>query len=153
MTVPDDASDDDRSAKSGPPVPALPVPAPHPTLETAPFWDATAQGRLVLPRCNDCAFVIWYPRLWCPQCASTDVTWIPASGRGTIYSFSITRKGVGAYRDAVPYVLAYVELEEGPRVMTNIVGCDPESLVVGQAVSVVFHDTGNGSALYRFTPT
>jgi uncharacterized OB-fold protein len=130
----------------------MPVPAPRPNLETKPFWDATAEGRLVLPRCNACATIIWTPRLFCPACGSTDVSWFDASGRGTIYSFSIIRKGQGQYREAGPYVLAYVELEEGPRVMTNIVDCDPESLEVGQAVRVVWHDTGEGSALDRFTP-
>jgi len=130
----------------------LPVPTPVVTSETKPFWDATAEGRLVLPHCNACGFVIWYPRSFCPECASTDVSWHDASGMGTIYSFSITRKGQGAYRDAGAYVLAYVELDEGPRVMTNIVDCDPESLAVGQRVRVCFADTGQGSALYRFTP-
>jgi uncharacterized OB-fold protein len=130
----------------------MPVPVPRPNLETKPFWDATAEGRFVLPRCNACATIIWTPRLFCPGCGSTDVSWFDASGRGTIYSFSIIRKGQGQYREAGPYVLAYVELEEGPRVMTNIVDCDPESLEVGQAVRVVWHDTGEGPALYRFTP-
>lgn len=134
------------------PTAKLPTPTPRPSQETEPFWQATAEGRLILPRCNACQFVIWYPRLLCPECGSTDVSWIDASGRGTIYSFSITRRGVGAYREAGPFVLAYVELEEGPRVMTNIVDCDPEALEVGQAVQVVFHDTGQGSALYRFAP-
>ncbi len=130
----------------------LPTPAPRVNAETKPFWDATAEGRLVLPHCNACGFVIWYPRLRCPDCHSTDVSWVDASGLGSIYSFSITRKGQGSYREASPYVLAYVELDEGPRVMTNIVDCDPETLVVGQRVRVVFEDTGQGSALYRFTP-
>jgi uncharacterized OB-fold protein len=80
---------------------------------------------------------------------------VQASGKGTIYSFTVNRRGAGdlvEYRDPVPYVLAYVELEEGPRIMTNIVGCDPDSVKIGQAVEVVFHDTGQGSALYRFKP-
>ena len=130
----------------------VPVPVPRVNSETKPFWDATAEGRLVLPHCDACGFVIWYPRAFCPECASTDVSWKQASGLGTIYSFSITRKGQGDYRNASPYVLAYVELDEGPRVLTNIVDCDPESLEVGGRVRVVFHDTGQGSALYRFTP-
>jgi uncharacterized OB-fold protein len=130
----------------------LPAPTPRVNAETKPFWQATAEGRLSLPHCNACGFVIWYPRARCPECHSTDVRWQDASGGGTIYSFSITRKGQGAYREAGPYVLAYVELDEGPRVLTNIVDCDPEALEVGQRVRVVFHDTGEGTALYRFTP-
>lgn len=81
-----------------------------------------------------------------------DVEWIEASGKGTIYSFSVTRRGQGPWRDAIPYVLAYVELEEGPRVMTNIVDCDQSALEVGHRVEVVFHDTGQGNALPRFKP-
>ncbi len=130
----------------------LPTRAPQRTLETAPFWDACARHRLVLPRCESCGEMIWYPRLVCPSCGGTTVTWVEASGRGTVYSFSVVRKGQGAYRDVAPYVLAYVELEEGPRVMTNIVGVDPDEVHVGQAVRVVFDDTGDGDALPRFTP-
>jgi uncharacterized OB-fold protein len=72
-----------------------------------------------------------------------------------VYSFTINRRGtadLAAYRDAGVYVLAYVELEEGPRMMTNIVDCDPESIRIGQAVELVFHDTGQGNALARFRP-
>lgn len=130
----------------------LPTPVPRPTLETAPFWEATAEGRLVLPCCDACGFVIWYPRMFCPDCGSTAVHWIEASGAGTVYSYTVTRKGQGAYRDAGPYVMAYVELAEGPRVMTNIVGVDPGAVHIGQAVRVVFDDTGEGPALPRFTP-
>ncbi len=128
----------------------LPVPAPSVNSETKPFWDGTAEGRLVLPHCDRCAFVIWYPRSFCPECGSSEVTWKDVSGLGTIYSFSITRKGQGEYRNATPYVLAYVQLDEGPRVLTNVVEEDPDALEVGQRVRVVFHDTGQGTALYRF---
>jgi hypothetical protein len=133
----------------------LPAPAPFVNPEIKPFWDATAEGRLVLPRCQDCQAVIWYPRPFCPECASTRVEWVPASGRGTVYSFTVNRRGTADlhdYRNVGVYVLAYVELEEGPRVMTNIVDCDPDSVRIGQQVEVVFHDTGQGTALPRFHP-
>ena len=130
----------------------LPAPAPYPTLETQEFWDGTARGELLLKRCDDCDVVIWYPRSRCPGCGSRATSWFRASGRGTVYSCSVTRKGQGRYRDAGPFVLAYVELEEGPRLMTNIVDCDPESVKIGQAVELVFHDTGEGTALPRFRP-
>ncbi len=128
----------------------LPVPAPSPTAETAEFWAATARGTLLLPRCDECSTVIWYPRVFCPACGSQTVSWIEASGRGIIYSFTVARRGMGPYKDAAPYAVAYVELEEGPRIMTNVVDDDPGSLEVGMPVQVVFHDTGEGSALYRF---
>ena len=129
----------------------FPAPPPQINVETKTFWDATAEGKLILPRCNACDVVIWYPRLFCPECGSTDIGWFDASGKGTIYSFTINRRGQGDYRD-MAYVLAYVELDEGPRVLTNIVDCDPEQVSVGQAVQVVFHPTSNGAALPRFRP-
>ena len=109
----------------------------------------------MLPRCQDCQTLIWYPRPFCPDCGSLSVGWEQASGRGTIYSYTVNRRGAGdlaEYRTVDPYVLAYVDLEEGPRVMTNIVDCDPDSVAIGQAVEVVFHDTGQGTALPRFRP-
>jgi uncharacterized OB-fold protein len=134
---------------------SLPAPAPFVNPEVKPFWDATAEGRLLLPKCEDCQALIWYPRPFCPQCASLRVSWVEASGRGTIYSFTVNRRGTAdlpEYRNSGTYVLAYVELEEGPRVMTNIVDCDPDTVRIGQAVTVVFHDTGQGTALARFRP-
>jgi uncharacterized OB-fold protein len=80
---------------------------------------------------------------------------VQASGRGTVYSFTVNRRGVAdvaAYRNAGEYVLAYVELDEGPRMMTNIVDCDPNTVKIGQKVELVFHDTGEGTALARFRP-
>ena len=133
----------------------LPAPAPVVLPEVKQFWDATAEGRLLLPRCEDCRTVIWYPRPYCPVCASLRITWFAASGRGSIYSFTVNRRGqadLPAYREAGQYVLAYVELEDGPRIMTNIVDCDPDSVRIGQPVELVFHDTGQGTALARFRP-
>ncbi|MBV9322598.1 MAG: Zn-ribbon domain-containing OB-fold protein [Chloroflexi bacterium] len=129
----------------------LPAPPPQINVETKTFWDATAEGKLMLPRCNACQVVIWYPRLFCPECGSTDIGWFEASGKGTVYSYTINRRGQGDYRD-LAYVVAYVELEEGPRVLTNIVDCDVDQVSVGQAVQVVFHPTSNGAALPRFRP-
>ena len=133
---------------------SLPAPAPTVTPETRTFWEGTKQGKIMLPRCNACQTVIWYPRLFCPNCSSFDISWFQATGRGTIYSFTINRRANenADYRDASPYVLAYVDLEEGPRIMTNIVDCEPDSVRVGQQVQAVFHDTGQGSALVRFKP-
>jgi len=134
----------------------LPAPVPFVNPEIKPFWDATAEGRLLLPRCQDCQAVIWYPRPFCPECASTNIDWVQASGRGSVYSYTINRRGqadLSEYRNAGVYVLAYVELEEGPRVLTNIVDCDPDSVRIGQSVEVVFHDTGQGTALPRFRPS
>ena len=130
----------------------LPVFPPVVVPETKPFWDGTAQSKIVLPKCNACGVVIWYPRTSCPVCTSTDVSWFEASGRGTVYSFTIVRRQGGPWRDVLPYVLAYVELDEGPRMLTNIVDTDPSDVSIGQTVQAVFHDTGEGNALVRFRP-
>ena len=130
----------------------LPAPAPPVNPETERFWDATADGVLLLKRCRACDATFHYPRARCPTCGAPDTEWFEASGRGTVYSYTATRQTGGDYADATPFLLAYVELEEGPRMMTNLVDCDPDEVTVGQAVSVVFHDTGDGNALPRFTP-
>jgi uncharacterized protein len=128
----------------------IPAPAPQVTPETAPFWEATAQGKLLLRHCNDCGSYNWYPRTICPECSSLNTSWVESSGQGEVYSYTLNTRGDGPYKDS-EYVLAYVQLDEGPRIMTNIVDSDPADIAVGSRVSVVFHDTGEGNALYRFT--
>ena len=130
----------------------LPVPGPDRTPDADEFWQATSEGRLVLAHCDECEEVIWYPRHMCPVCGGTAVSWVDASGHGTVYSFTVVYRSPGIFQSAVPYVVAYVELDEGPRVLTNIIDCDPEQVRIGQSVEVVFFDTGEGSALYRFRP-
>ncbi len=139
----------------------LPAPDPWVHDDARPYWDGAAEGRLVLPRCSACDTVIWYPRGFCPTCGSLDVAWFDAPGTGQVYSFSIPRRGQGAYAEVAPYVLAYVELDlpdgvggdgPGPRVITNIVDCDPWSISVGDRVEAVFHPTERGTALVRFRP-
>ena len=131
----------------------LPTRAPHRNHETAEFWDACAAGRLVVPRCDECGDLFWYPRLVCPICGSPAVTYTTVSGRGTVYARTVMRRGDGPFRGVAPYVLAMVQLEEGPTMMTNIVGADPESVVVGQAVHVVFDPVPDSDdAIPRFAP-
>lgn len=130
----------------------LPAPAPPVNPETERFWDATAEGTLLLKRCDAREEPFYYPRARCPSCGASDTEWIEASGRGTVYSFTVTRQTGGDYAEATPFVLAYVELDEGPRMMTNLVDCDVDAVTVGQEVNVVFDGTGEGNALPRFTP-
>lgn len=129
----------------------LPAPAPKVDPESKPFWDATAEGRLLLKRCTSCDEVIWYPRAICPACGSLDTEWFDASGLGTIYTYTVNHHGFGPYA-GITFVIAYVELDEGPRMLTNIVDVDPADVAIGQRVTVVFDDTGEGSALPRFRP-
>jgi uncharacterized OB-fold protein len=130
----------------------LPAPVPEISPETAAFWEATSRDVLLLQRCTQCDTAIWYPRYVCPSCHSIELANFEASGHGTVYSFTLTTRGILEYQDCGPYVLALVELAEGPKMMTNIVEIDPANLVIGQQVEVVFHDTGAGSALPRFRP-
>jgi uncharacterized OB-fold protein len=130
----------------------LPVPEPAITPDTKEFWDATARGELLVKRCEACGELHWYPRPICPFCHSGQTVWHPVSGRGAVYSFSIVRRGGGAYAKRAPFVLAYVDLVEGPRLMTNVIGCAPEDVAIGQKVEVVFHRTPGGIALPRFRP-
>lgn len=131
---------------------SLPTPAPMVTPITSEFWEATSRGEFLLQKCDECQTIVWFPRKHCPECWTTKLSTFTASGRGTVYSFTVIRKVANEYKAATPFVVAYVELAEGPRIMTNIVDCDPESVTVGMDVEMVFHDTGEGNALYRFRP-
>ena len=133
--------------------PTLPTRPPKRNAETIEFWDGCAAGKLLLPKCDRCGDFIWYPRRFCPFCASRSVTFTEVSGRGTIYTFTVVRRGDGPYRDKVPYVLAYITLDEGPTMLTNVVNCDPEAVTIGQRVRVVFEAAGDaGDQLPRFEP-
>ena len=126
---------------------------PTPDNETRPFWDAAREERLLIQRCSRCGRHQFYPRPFCHVCWHDEVKWVEASGRGTLYTWSVVHvNDLPPFPERVPYVAAVVELEEGPRMMTNIVDCDPDSVKIGQRVQVVFHDTGEGTALPRFRP-
>jgi uncharacterized protein len=122
------------------------VPNPPMTEETVPFWDATAEGKLLLKRCTDCSEFHWYPRTKCPFCHSLNTNWVESAGTGVIYSYSVMRR-------AQPnYALVYVTLDEGVTMMSNLVDCDFDALAIGQRVKVKFEDAGSGCAVPYFTP-
>ena len=126
-------------------------PLPKPDKDSAVYWDAARRHELVLQRCLACHRFRFYPRSVCPHCLSDQFEWEGASGRGHIYSFTVIhRPPAPAFRDRVPYVLALVELEEGVRMMTNIVGCDPESVEIGRIVEVTFDDVTDEVTLPKF---
>jgi len=138
----------------------LPNGRPPFNQEATPYWEASAEGRLVLPVCDAGGHVIWYPRAWCPVCGSEAVTWTAMSGRGTVYACTVIRKGMGPWAAAAPYVGAYVELDEGPRVLTNVITDDPDAVHIGLAVTATFVPSDEPSdadgkvpqAILRFTP-
>lgn len=129
----------------------LPTPAPFVSPETAPFWAAAKVRRLVVPFCTRCNHPIWYPKRFCGACGTLDVEWRQVSGAGEIYSFSQVHRGEGDYREC-RFILALVDLDEGARLLTNIVDADAADLKIGQRVNVVFQDAGDDAALPRFTP-
>jgi uncharacterized OB-fold protein len=121
--------------------------------QTRGYWEGCGRGELVLQRCRDCGTVQHRPRGLCASCLSGAIEHFVASGRGTVYSYTVTHQnGVPAFRDACPYVLAYVDLEEGPRLMTNVVGCEPDEVSIGMAVRADFVGTEDGLGVPRFVP-
>ena len=106
---------------------------------TRPYWDAAAQGQLLIRRCNDCGQAHHYPREFCPRCWSESVIWERASGHATLYTWSVVhRNDLPPFGARVPYVAAVVELAEGPRMMTELVGCAGHDLRVGMELRVDF---------------
>lgn len=120
---------------------------------SAPFWEATKEHRLVLQWCRSCGKVVHYPRELCPFCLSDDLEFRPASGKGEIYALSVHhRAGFGGMEDRVPYVVALIDLEEGVRMMSNVVGRDPGEVKVGMKVRLTWEDLSDGKALPLFEP-
>lgn len=127
----------------------LPTPGP----ETAFWWESCRAGRLLIQRCGDCGTHQFYPRLHCASCLRGGLEWVAAAGTGTVATYTICRVPVAeAYAADVPYVVALVRLAEGPTMMTNIVDCDPESVVVGMPVEVVFETRSEEISLPQFRP-
>jgi uncharacterized OB-fold protein len=128
-------------------------PLPQPGPITAPFWQASREHRLSIQRCAACKAYIFYPRAMCPHCGAADLAWADVRGRGTVYSYTVARRAtMRPFESDVPYVIAIVELEEGPRMTTNIVGCPPESVRVGMPVEAVFDDVTPEVTLVKFGP-
>lgn len=132
-------------------------PLPAITSEAKPFWDAAAQNKLVMQHCQDCGAWVWTPRPLCNECGSAGVEWTPMSGKGEVYSFTVIRQVVGraaskAFEPDIPYVVAWVDLDEGPRMITNIVGCPVEEVKLGMKVSVTFEQASKEVWLPKFKP-
>jgi len=121
---------------------------------TEPYWEATRNEVLTAQRCGACDRFVWYPRERCPNCLSADLVWTDLSGEGTIYTFNVMRKpGNPMMADEIPYLIALVDLDEGIRVTTNIVGAEPESVACGQRVTVDWGvELEDGRRLPTFRP-
>jgi uncharacterized protein len=121
-------------------------PAPETNVEHQAYWDAAAQGQLLVKHCAACGLNHFYPRAICPHCFSDETGWRESRGLGTVYSFSVMR------RVAQPYAIAYVTLDEGVTVMSNIVDCDFDTLVIGQRVKVAFLPSDGTVVIPVFVP-
>ncbi len=128
-------------------------PKPGVDWETRAYWEGCGRHELILQRCRSCGTLQHRPRALCVSCLSGEIEHFPASGRGTVYSFTVTHQNQApGFREALPYVLAYVELEEGVRLLTNIVGWSPENVRIGLPVDVEFAQLEGDIAVPRFHP-
>ncbi len=129
-------------------------PKPGIDWETRAYWEGCGRHELILQRCRSCGTLQHRPRALCVSCLSDEIEHFPASGRGTVYSFTVTHQNQApGFREALPYVLAYVELEEGVRLLTNIVGCSPEDVRIGLPVEVEYAQLEGDIAVPRFHPS
>jgi hypothetical protein len=126
---------------------------PSPDFDSEPYWEAARAHRLLIKRCRACGRAHHYPRPFCPHCWSEHVDWEEASGRATLYTWSVVhRNDLPPFHERIPYVAAIAELEEGPRMMTNVVDCDFDALEIGMALEAVFHPTSEDVTIVQFRP-
>lgn len=132
----------------------MPRVEPPVTSLAEPFWAATRRRQLVAQRCPSCERFVWYPRHACPGCLGADLEWQPLSGAGSVYAFNVMRlPGNPAMADQIPYVIALVDLQEGIRMTTNVVGAQPEQVHCGQRVAVDWSvELSDGRRLPVFAP-
>lgn len=128
-------------------------PRPHHDWETRAYWEGCGRHELILQRCLACGAVQHRPRALCVSCLSDAIEHFRASGRGAVHTYTVVHQNQArGFRDALPYVLAYVDLEEGPRLLTNVVDCDPDAIRIGMPVRVEFVDMDGEVAVARFRP-
>jgi uncharacterized OB-fold protein len=128
-------------------------PVPVPTRETQLYWEGCKQHELRVQKCVACGHHQFYPRLYCTACMSDKVEWVKASGRGKVLSCTIVYRPVTqAFAADVPYVVALITLDEGPQLMSNVVGCPPEKVHIGMPVEVTFEDWTEEISVPKFKP-
>ena len=129
---------------------------PLPTIvgETKPYWDSCRQGRLIIQRCESCNEYQFYPRGICAHCWSGDISWVESSGKGTVWTYTVTYQNrTPGFAEEVPYVLAMVELDEGVKMFTNIVECNPRDVKIGMPVEVTFVRATDQITIPYFKPS
>jgi hypothetical protein len=123
--------------------------------ESKGFWEACRRHELRIQRCRACGTFRYYPRALCPSCLSSDTEWVRSSGHATVYTFTVTHQNQApGFRDELPYVLAYVKLDDagGVQMLTNVVGCPVDQVKIGMPVEVTFEDVNDEIAIPRFKP-
>ena len=127
-------------------------PIPRRDNLSRPFWNAGAEGRLVIQKCPACGHRQFYPRALCTRCAEPP-EWEEASGRGTVHTFTVIHQmHAQPFKDELPYVVAMVDLEEGVRMMGNVTGCDPDDVHIGMPVEVYFEEAEEGTGVPFWRP-
>lgn len=135
--------------------PAYARPLPQPDPVTQPLWDSLCRHAIQLQRCAGCGTFVFYPRAICPSCGGGTLHWVSVSGKGTLYSFTIVHRAtVPEFRPDVPYVVALVDLDEGPRLLATLVdvSADPAQIRIGARVEIVYDDVTPDVTLLRFRP-
>ncbi|HEX75028.1 MAG TPA: Zn-ribbon domain-containing OB-fold protein [Dehalococcoidia bacterium] len=128
-------------------------PLPQPNADTRPFWDGCKEHQLRFQKCRDCGHVRWPPSIICPRCYSSEVEWMVASGEGKVYTFVVYHYAYHkAFENDLPYITAIVELEEGPHILTNIVGCSSDEVRCDMPVKVAWEDVTEEFSLPKFKP-
>lgn len=127
---------------------------PQPTPDTQPFWDGIKRHELLLPKCIVCTELHYYPRPFCPKCFSWDLEWVRCSGNGKVYSYVINHRPAPGFQDETPYIIAVIELEEGPRILSNLTGIapDPDQVQVDMPVEITYEDVNDQLTLFKFQP-
>ena len=129
------------------------MPLPVPTELTRPFWDAAKQHDLQVQRCRAGNHLFLYPREYCPVCLSDDLEWVSVSGKGRVYTYTVVHRAADPrFQAQVPYVYAVIQLNEGPRLISNVVDCDVADVTIDMPVTVHFDDVTDETTLVKFRP-
>lgn len=129
------------------------LPVPRPTVVTQPFWEAAKRHELMMQRCRSGDHLFFYPREYCPVCLSEDLEWVTLTGKGRVYSYTIVHRPANPrFESRVPYVYAVIQLDEGPRMISNVVECDVEDVRVDMSVTAHYDDVTDEVTLVKFKP-
>ena len=128
-------------------------PLPRPNADDKPFWDGCKEHQLRFQKCQNCGHIRWPPSIICPMCYSYDTEWIVAGGKGKVYTFAVYHQVYHeAFADDIPYITAIIEMEEGPHILTNVIGCSSDQVRCDMPVEVVWEDITEGFSLPKFKP-